>query len=147
MNQFARIAAFVIVAAGNAASADGYTTPARGSDLRQDLMDAIRPIAEWEMGPPVVFSVDDLRVAGKVAFAALQPVRPSGADIPLSDTRMSRQDDFVADFFDGTFMYVLFQKSGRMWVASQWSVGATDVWFADPELCAVFRTVTPEFCL
>lgn len=138
--------AVVVMLVGAMASAQGYITPKRGSDLRQDLMDAIRPIAEWEMGKSVVFRVDDLRVAGDIAFAALQPLRPTGEEIPVSDTRMSRDEGFVPDFVDGTFLYVLYQKSGRMWVASQWSIGATDVWFADPELCAVYRRVTPEFC-
>lgn len=135
---------FTIAAGG--AWAQGFTEPKRGSDLRQDLMDAIRPIAEWEMGKPVVFVVEDLRVAGDVAFAGLQPARPSGKPISVWDTRMSRGDGFDPEFVDGTFMYVLFQRSGRMWVASQWSIGATDVWFADPDLCGIFRAVTPEFC-
>ena len=48
--------------------------------------------------------------------------------------------------FDGTTVYVLYQLSGATWVAVHWAIGATDVWWADQELCVTFRSVTPEAC-
>ena len=61
-----------------------WDTPARGTQLRSDLMNAIRPAVEADLGAPVIFVVQDLRYAGNVAFAALDP--------PVAKARISSTD-------------------------------------------------------
>ncbi len=126
--------------------AGDYETPERGSALRRSLVDAIRPHAEWNLGQPIEFVVNDLRAGGKVAYASLSPQRPGGGAINLYETPMMKRGELDPEFYDGVRMHVLYQKSGETWVAVHWSIGATDVWFAAPELCEVFQRVTPEFC-
>ncbi|MBZ0129292.1 MAG: hypothetical protein K8F59_09265 [Rhodobacteraceae bacterium] len=123
-----------------------YSEPARGTQTRQALMDAIRPHAEWNLGVPVEFVVDDLRVAGDVGYAELSPQRPGGAAIDIYQTPMYRRGQADPEFQDGMYMHVLYRKSGATWVAVHFSIGATDVWFSDPELCREYRAVIPEFC-
>ena len=64
-------------------AAQAWEEPARGTELRADLMDALRPMAEWDLGAPVEFVVLDLRVAGDVAFASVMAQRPGGAPIVI----------------------------------------------------------------
>ena len=126
-------------------AADFYE-PARGSALRRHLMEAIRPHAEWTLGAPVEFVVSDLRVSGEIGYAALEPQRPGGGRIDFWQTPLMKRGEIDPEFYDGVHMHVLYQKSGETWVAVHWSIGATDVWWADPALCSIFRTVTPEVC-
>lgn len=125
--------------------AQAWFEPERGTELRRELMNAIRPQAEAELGAPVLFVVDDLRVDGKVAFATLQPQRPNGAEIVWSETPLAaRGENPIA--YDGLTIHVLYALSDAVWEVFAWSVGATDVWWADPQLCATHRPVTPEAC-
>ena len=110
-------------------------------------MDAMRPHVEWVLGAPVQFVVDDLRMAGNVGYAALSPQRPGGKQIDIRRTPGFARGQLEPDFMDGTYLHVLYRKSGRVWVAVHWSMGATDVWFAAPEYCAIWRAVIPEFCV
>lgn len=125
---------------------DDYSQPARGTETRAALMDVIRPIAAWNLGAPVEFVVDDLRVSGDLGFAILYPQRPGGGKIDIRQTPMMQRGGVDPDFYDGVRMEILYQKSGATWVAVHWAIGATDVWWSDPELCAVFHAVTPEVC-
>lgn len=122
-----------------------WETPARGTPLRSDLMDAVRPHAEWILGPDVVFVVDDLRVSGKVAFASLGPVRPGGREITRDE--IPRREGWDNPFdWDGVQMQVLYQLSGETWVAVHHVMGATDVWWSHPDFCPIWHPVIPEFC-
>lgn len=129
-----------------ALAGDGYFEPKRGSELRKSLMDAVRPHAIWNLAAPVEFVVEELRVHGDVGYASLSPQRPGGAAIDFWKTPLMKRGEINPEFYDGVYMHVLYQKSGNVWVAVHWSIGATDVWFASPEYCEVFRAVTPEFC-
>jgi hypothetical protein len=130
-----------------ARAGDDYSEPARGTALRAALLDAIRPHAEWMLGQPVEFVVEDLRAGLDTGFAILHPQRPGGQAIDLATTPMVRRGGaYEADMMDGTTMHVLYQKSGATWVAVHWSIGATDVWWSDPDLCVTFQAVTPEYC-
>ena len=141
-----RFIATILLVPMMAWAGDDYYEPARGSETRRALMDAIRPHAAWNLGAPVEFVVDDLRVLGDIGYGSLAPQRPGGGRIDFWQTPMLKRGGIEPEFYDGVHMHVLYQKSGATWVAVHWSIGATDVWFADPELCAVFRAVTPEFC-
>lgn len=145
MRVFAVLAALAFVPFALAAG-ETYSEPARGTKTRAAMMDAIRPHAIWSLGAPVEFVVATLRVAGDIGFATLEPQRPGGAAIQFADTPMVRRGEADPEFHDGIRMHVLYQLSGETWVAVHWSIGATDVWFSDPELCAVFQPVIPEYC-
>lgn len=122
-----------------------WEEPARGSATRTALMDAIRPHAEWALGPPVEFVVYDLRRAGDVAFANLLAQRPGGAAIDTLNTPIVRRDE-AWEHETVTDVHVLYKKSGETWVAVHFSFGATDVWFAWEPLCREYRPVISEFC-
>lgn len=127
--------------------AGAWTEPPRGSALRADLMDAARPLAERVLGAPVEFVVHDLRVEGDVAFAALTAQRPGGAPIDLLATPGYRRGEIDPEFMDGSTLQVLYQRSGRQWVAVDHAIGATDVWYADPANCPIWAPVLPgNFC-
>ncbi|MBY6118333.1 hypothetical protein [Mameliella alba] len=126
-------------------SASAWQEPARGTALRSDLMDAIRPHAEWVLGAPVIFVVSDLRVSGDVGFASLHPVRPGGREITRDEIPVRPGWDNPFDW-GGPDIQVLYQRSGSTWVAVQHAIGATDVWWSDPTFCPTWGAVIPEFC-
>lgn len=129
-----------------AALADGWSEPAKGTALRAALLDALRPHAEWMLGAPVEFLVRDMRVAGDLAFVAVEPQRPGGGQIDPARTPMAARGEYEPDMFDGNHMEALYRKSGATWVAVHWHIGATDVWYAWDPLCAEYHAVLPEAC-
>lgn len=141
----------VVVACGvGTAGAQIYYEPERGTATRSALMDAIRPHVEWDLGQPIEFVVNDLRVSGDVAFASLAPQRPGGTPIDLRDTPWYRRNwdpnsDFM-DFMDGTHTEVLYRRVRDTWVAVHFAIGATDVWYDWDEYCPEYRSVIPEWC-
>jgi len=131
MHKFrAVVAGLAVFACGVPAGAAGYNEPAKGSDLRRALADALRPHAEWMLGAPVEFVVDDLRVAGDRAFGSFSPQRPGGGAINAARTPMAARGAWEPEFMNGIHMEALYQKSGGTWVAVHWHIGATDVWYA-----------------
>ncbi|PYG26472.1 hypothetical protein [Pelagimonas varians] len=126
--------------------AQAWEEPARGTALRADLMDALRPHAEFAFGAPVVFVVQELRVEGDVAFGMLTPVRPGGSAIGFDDLNPRMREFEDRDFWGGADMQALFEKSGRTWVATHQTYGATDVWWADPMFCTKWHPVILEYC-
>lgn len=143
---FLRLSLSLLLAAGMALPAQAWTEPQRGTALRSDLMDALRPHAEKVFGTPVVFVVQDLRVEGDVAFGMLQPVRPDGTEISINDLQSPYADGEEEEFWGGPDMQALYQKSGDTWVAVHHTYGATDAWWADPYFCPVWHPVIPETC-
>lgn len=137
----------VVIWAGLAVPAMAWQEPARGSQTRSDLMSAVRPIVEWRLGAPVEFVVNDLRVDGDLAFASLSPQRPGGGKIDPYSTPAFQRGSFSYGELDGTGFHVLYKKSGAVWVAVHWSIGATDVWWSTAEFCATWSPVTPKACL
>lgn len=126
--------------------AQSWQEPARGTPTRAALMDAIRPHVEWQLGAPVQFVVYDMRLAGDLAFASVYPQRPGGAEIDLRTTPGFYRGTLEPSYLDGLAVQVLYRKSGQTWVAVHWAMGATDVWYAYPELCAIYRRIVPEAC-
>ncbi len=97
----------VAAATSGGALAQRAYEPARGTAERAELMDAIRPLVEARVGPPVEFVVDRLRVAGDWAFAIVQPQRPGGGAIDMYATVYRNQMDFM----DGLGTYVLLRHA------------------------------------
>ncbi len=129
------------------AHAQSYTEPARGSDLRADLLDAIRPHIEWDLGAPVEFVVWDLRATETAAFASLMAQRPGGAAIDLYETPAATRGDVDPEVGDGATVQALLVKSGDMWVAVHYGIGATDAWWFYEGFCPFWADVIPEACL
>ena len=135
----------VFVLGGGPVAAQSYSEPARGTATRAALMDAIRPHVEWDLGRPIEFVVDELQVAGDVAYGSLSPQRPGGGAIDLYDTAGYRRG-MEYEYMDGTRVAVLYRKVRETWVAVHHSIGATDVWFAAPDYCIEYAAVIPEWC-
>lgn len=129
-----------------ATSALGWSEPAKGSAERSGMLDATRPHAEWLLGPPVEFVVDQMRVQGNVGFAVLLAQRPGGAPIDLAQSPVVRRDGRDPQTIDGTRIDALYRREGKTWVAVHWRMGATDLWYADPAYCADFAVVLAEYC-
>ena len=136
----------LIAVLGLPSAALAWQEPARGTNTRADLMDAIRPIAEWDLGRSVEFVISELRVQGNVAFAMVSMQRPGGGEIDIRRTPGYLRGQIVPEMMDGTTMQALYQRSGRQWVAVHYAIGATDVWFADPAFCPIWAPVLPELC-
>ena len=119
------------------AMAQAFKTPAKGSELRADLMDALRPLVAKELGQPIEFVVESLRVSGNAAFANVMPQRPGGGTI------LNQNGD---EGFDGVHTQALYLREGNQWVVMHMVIGATDAWWADPALCPEFSLVIPEVC-
>lgn len=134
------------------AAAQDWSEPMRGSQTRKNLMDAIRPHVEWQLGAPVQFVVDTLRLSDDRALAFLSPQRPGGAPIDVTRTPAVLRGDwdvdgdgYLADM-DGVSIMALLVKSGTTWVAQHFSIGATDLWISDPEICTDYISVMSDFC-
>lgn len=123
-----------------------YQQPAVGDPERADILDALRPIAEWTLGAPVEFVVDDLRVADDVAFASLTAQRPGGGGIDVSAAPIVTRDRLEVGLIDGPKIEGLLRRSGRMWTPVEYAVGPTDVWYASAAYCEVWGKVLPEHC-
>lgn len=121
-----------------------WEEPAPGSDLRTDLLDAVRPVLEWDLDAPLELEVRHLRVEGDRAFLSVQALRPGGGPIDLRETPVVRRDGMSPGAFDGTFFQALLQRSGRMWVPVHHMLGATDVWYAHPDFCPGWRAVLDD---
>lgn len=109
-------------------------------------MNALRPLAEVDLGTPVEFVVYDLRVSGNRAFASVQPQRPGGKQIDIQSTPGYVRGEFSTDMMDGTQMQALYVRSGQTWVVMEHAIGATDVWFAGEPFCSSWGAVIAEFC-
>ena len=120
--------------------------PQRGTAERKALMNALRPLAEADLGDPVEFVVHDLRVSGDRAFASVQPQRPGGGEIDLEKTPGYIRGDFTYDMMDGTHMQALYVRSGDTWVVMEHAIGAMDVWYAGEPFCSSWGPVIAEFC-
>lgn len=142
-----RIILMILLVLGVGAAAQTWSEPARGTQTRAALMDAIRPHAEWNLGAPVEFVVLELRQSGDVGFASLWAQRPGGAEIDIFRTPMYQRGEIDPEIADGTSLQALYRKSGDTWVAVHWAIGATDVWFAYGPLCRDYGAVIADYCV
>ncbi|MCB1379933.1 MAG: hypothetical protein KDK89_16435 [Alphaproteobacteria bacterium] len=60
-------------------------TPPPGSPLRKSILDGLRPLFEDSFGKPVVFKVDEMRVAAGTAWLLVHPERPGGKQISAAE--------------------------------------------------------------
>ena len=84
-----------------ASASYAWEEPARGTSDRSELMDAIRPHIEWNLGAPIEFVISQLRVSEDVAFASLAPQRPGGGAIDLYSAPAHLRGEIYPDQMDG----------------------------------------------
>jgi hypothetical protein len=128
-----------------AKAAPAYDVPARGTALRAAIMDALRPTAEAVYGPPVQFVVDDIRVAGSVAYASVRAQRPGGVGIVLEATPGFREGHLQHDF-DWQVVQAILRGKGGKWSPVELVIMPSEAWWLDPELCTEFAAVLPSGC-
>ncbi len=110
------------------ASADPIE-PARGSDLRADLLDTLRPLVEYHLDAPVEFVVAELQVDGDRAFGRLRAQRPGGVSIDIAQTSMVLRRGEDPGMIDGPRLEAFFERRGGRWQVIDYVIGSTDVWW------------------
>jgi len=99
--------------------------PQRGSALRTNLLDTIRPVFERETGGPVEFVVQRLNVIGEWAYGEVRAQRPGGKAIDWNRTRYA--EDFQAGMFDPAASDFLLRRTATGWMVVESAMGPTDV--------------------
>ncbi|MEM1299203.1 MAG: hypothetical protein AAGH68_07960 [Pseudomonadota bacterium] len=118
--------------------------PKRGTAERKQLMNAARPFAEENLGKPVQFVVETLRVDGRVGYAFLTAQRPGGKAINMRDTPFSRKFGYDPNTYPG--MAVTFSKTGGRWVFDGGEISPFEP-LTGPRICAKYKTVlSPGLC-
>lgn len=117
-----------MMTAPSLAAAGEVYSPQRGTPERGAVLNAIRPILEVRVGPPVEFVVSWLRIYKDWAFVAVEPQRPGGGAIdPISPHYR------VSEFQDGLHTIALLKFSYGRWNIVDYAIGPTDVfWDGDP---------------
>ena len=103
-----------------------FSTPARGTEERKQIMDAARSPIASDIGQSVIFIVDILRSDGHWAYLQATPVQPNGKPIDWTTTRYA--EDWQVDAMSDTVM-VLLSTDGGAWHAVDHIVGPTDVYW------------------
>ena len=132
----AALAAALSPVALAARGAAAVHTPGQGSAERRAILDALRPRVVRDLGAPIEFVVNTLRVSGDHAFAGLAPQRPGGRRIEPRKTRIGREmlrEFGTLDMFDCCHTEALLKRTRGVWRIEQIGIGATDVWYG--ELC------------
>lgn len=102
------------------------STPARGTKLRKEILDALRPIVQYQMRGPVEFVVAKMNVSEDTAFLVVNPQRPGGKTIDIQETLFSKD----AALMDGLTVFALLIRTGNRWSVIEHVTGPTDVAFA-----------------
>ncbi|MEO0978930.1 MAG: hypothetical protein AAFY24_16805 [Pseudomonadota bacterium] len=134
------VSLFLIAGFTLGAAAQSVYEPPRGSAERRDILNAIRPMIEVRVGPPVEFVVSWMRSGAGWAFVNVNPQRPGGAKIDPFLTTFASQ----ADYMDGLSTYALLRFQYDRWNLVDFVVGPTDVfWQGDPLYSQVPPGLTP----
>lgn len=112
-----------------AAHAQDIVSPSEGSALRSDILNALRPAIEREIGGHVSFVVHTLRVMDRWAYVSADPVRPDGHPIDWRTTKFRR--DVEADMFSGLVLALLRRGDAGQWAVADYALGPTDVAWVD----------------
>jgi len=107
------------------------TFPERGSEQRASILDAVRPVAERDLGRPIEFMVRDVRVVGDYAFVDVNAQRPGGEPIDPKKTPFasSHPDELFA--WDCCHAQAVLRNISGQWRVEAAVVGATDVWYLE----------------
>lgn len=108
------------------AAAQTVVSPAKGSPLRAEVLNALRPTIEKETGGPVIFVVHALNVMGEWAYVDTEPRRPNSDKVDWRKTKF--REAYEADMFSGLVLALLHKKAGA-WSVTDYVVGPTDVYW------------------
>lgn len=134
------LSAFLLLATCLAVSAQSVHEPARGTGERSGILNAVRPMLEARVGPPVEFVVNWMRSGSGWAFVQLSPQRPGGGAIDLYRTTYANQ----AEYMDGIITFALLRYQYDRWNLIDFAVGPTDVfWQGDPLYAQLPPGLTP----
>lgn len=134
------LSGFLLLAAPLSVSAQAVHEPARGTAERAEILNALRPMLEARLGPPVEFVVDWMRSGNGWAFVQVSPQRPGGGAINLRQTTYAEQ----AEYMDGIGTFALLRLQYDRWNLIDFAVGPTDVfWQGDPLYAQLPRGLTP----
>src|SRR3569623_807536 len=90
--------ALAMPVAAQAQSAESARTIGIGDPSRAQLLDALRATITRDLGQPVIFVVDDMRVRSDWAFVVAHPRSLAGAPVDFGKTRYAeRQREGVLD--------------------------------------------------
>jgi hypothetical protein len=106
------------------AAAQPVVSPPKGSTQRADILGALRPVIEKEVGGQIVFVVHALNVMGTWAYVSAEPRRPDGGSVDWRATKFRR--DVEADMFSGLVLALLRRQKGS-WNVAEYVIGPTDV--------------------
>lgn len=126
------------------AAEPGPETPERGTDLRRSILDAVRPGAEDIYGAPVEFVVDDMRVAGDLAFVSLRAQRPGGQPIDIRTTPGFRANRLWPAPGTPEEVQAVLSRSGDRWTLTSLVTQPTEAWWLSD--CATWGVLFPETC-
>jgi len=109
----------------------GGAGQAQAPDPERDAMvAALTPLASEDIGIPVALEVSAKRTEGDWGWIVAQPWTPEGAQIDWSTTRhASRAENGVMDGAGTT--YALLRRQDGQWTVVAFTVGPTDVAWAD----------------
>jgi len=115
------LAAALLMVAPHPVQAQAVHSPAPGTPERSSILDAIRPLIVAQVGPPVEFVVNDIRLVGRFAFVAVEPQRPGGGRIDYTHLDDGMMDGLRTEA-------ILVKRNGR-WLVVHHGIGTTDVWY------------------
>jgi hypothetical protein len=107
-------------------AAQAVVSPPKGSPLRTEVLNALRPTVQKETGGPVIFVVHTLNVMGEWAYVDAEPQRPNGDKVDWRKTKF--REAYEADVFSGLILALLHKKAGA-WSVIDYVVGPTDVYW------------------
>jgi hypothetical protein len=108
--------------------------PKPGVKERTEILNALRPVVEKDLGQKVLFQVERLRSNGEWALFFGRPLRPDGKAIDFTKTHYKEAMDMGV--FDGDSTQALLQLKKGKWTVRTFVIGPTDVawsgWMAEP---------------
>lgn len=115
------------------------------SSQRAAILNALRPRAVRDLGQRVEFVVHQYRQVGNLGFVSATAQRRGGQPIDLARTPIGKNG--ASEQMDGPTIQAFFRRTNGIWRVDLYAVGATDLWYGDPLICATYLTVmTPSLC-
>ncbi|MBC7767808.1 MAG: hypothetical protein H7124_03405 [Phycisphaerales bacterium] len=92
----------------------------------QELLDALTPVVAADIGQPVAFTIETVRVENEWAWLVVQPQAPGGGAIDWARTKYDVQAaEGVLD--GGGTTYALLKRENGQWRVLEFVIGPTDV--------------------
>lgn len=103
--------------------------PDMKNPLRKEILNALRPKIEKDLGQKVIFKVDTIRVYDGWAFVAVHPLQPNSKPIDFKKTKY--KENLEAGMFDGDSTYAILRLANKKWTVKDFVIGPTDVYWSN----------------